>query len=190
MSSTPLDRPTRLLYNRIMLSNFRLDISDEERRQIVETLQRLDKSKFRHSFHLRKADLDYIDQQGWLRIQQHAVNFIAQRIAKANIPNDGKQTPMRRHPVFIAQHATATCCRGCMHKWYKIKKGRALTDDEQRRIVNLIMAWIVQQYTTRYELYYPADQIAEQPAAKAKIAKTSRRINTAAKINTGKATRE
>ncbi len=25
--------------------------------------------------------------------------------------NDGKQTPFRGHPVFTAQHATATCCR-------------------------------------------------------------------------------
>ena len=26
------------------------------------------------------------------------------------------------HPVFIAQHATASCCRGCLWKWYSIEK--------------------------------------------------------------------
>lgn len=43
-------------------------------------------------------------------------------MAPKNIDNDGKQTPMRGHPVFIAQHATATCCRECLKKWHNIKK--------------------------------------------------------------------
>lgn len=49
-------------------------------------------------------------------IRQHAKDFIANREAPAYIANDGKQTPMRGHPVFIAQRATATCCRECMAK--------------------------------------------------------------------------
>ena len=64
------------------------------------------------------------------------------RLAPSRILNDGKQTPMRGHPVFIAQHATATCCRGCLEKWYKIEKGKELTSEEQDFVVNLIMAWI------------------------------------------------
>lgn len=38
-------------------------------------------------------------------IRQHAQDFIAKREAPAFIPNDGKQTPMKGHPVFIAQHS-------------------------------------------------------------------------------------
>jgi exodeoxyribonuclease V alpha subunit len=49
---------------------------------------------------------------------------------------------MMGHPVFIAQHATATCCRGCILKWHRIEKDRALNDVEMEFIVALIMGWI------------------------------------------------
>ena len=90
---------------------------DEWYRQLFE---RLDNSKFRSSFHLKQKDIDYINEKGLDTIRQHAADFIAKREAPAYIANDGKQTPMRGHPVFIAQHATATCCRECIRKWHKI----------------------------------------------------------------------
>ena len=62
--------------------------------------------------------------------------------APAYIPNDGKQTPMRGHPVFIAQHATATCCRECIRKWHKIQPGRELSQVQQEYLVDVIMTWI------------------------------------------------
>ena len=49
---------------------------------------------------------------------------------------------MRGHPVFIAQHATATCCRGCIEKWHKFKKGVELTPEQQNYLVEVIMEWI------------------------------------------------
>ncbi|MBR9986125.1 MAG: DUF4186 family protein [Desulfosarcina sp.] len=52
---------------------------------------------------------------------------------------------MKGHLVFIAQHATATCCRGCLRKWHRIEKGRALADDEIRFVVELVMGWIGDQ---------------------------------------------
>ncbi len=52
---------------------------------------------------------------------------------------------MRCHPVFIAQHATATCCRGCISKWYGIEKGRALNEREVDFLVALNMGWIESQ---------------------------------------------
>ena len=79
-------------------------------------------------------------------IRSHAENFIATRLAPSEIPNDGKQTPMRGHPVFLAQHACACCCRGCLEKWYRVPKDRELTENQQRRIVNLLMAWICREY--------------------------------------------
>ncbi|WP_149766008.1 DUF4186 family protein [Paracoccus thiocyanatus] len=65
--------------------------------------------------------------------------------APAAPANDGRQTPMRGHPVFIAQHATACCCRGCLEKWHRIPRGRALDAAEQARIGDLLMAWIDRQ---------------------------------------------
>ncbi|MDD6463374.1 MAG: DUF4186 family protein, partial [Clostridiaceae bacterium] len=49
-------------------------------------------------------------------------------------------------PVFVAQHACACCCRGCLNKWYRVPQGRALTEDEQDRIVRLLMRWIEREY--------------------------------------------
>lgn len=112
---------------------------------IDETLQRLQRSTFRARFKLGEKELAYTKLKGRDIIQRHAEDFIAQRLAPANVPNDGKQTPMRGHPVFIAQHACACCCRGCLEKWYHIPKGRSLTPNEQMRIVNLLLAWIDKQ---------------------------------------------
>lgn len=78
-------------------------------------------------------------------IEQHAADFVAKRLAPALPANDGKQTPMRGHPVFIAQHATATCCRGCLAKWHNIPQGEALSEEQQRYIVTVIYHWLVIQ---------------------------------------------
>lgn len=110
-----------------------------------ELFARLSRSKFRSRFHLTEKDKAYAREKGPDTIRSHAKDFIEKRLAPAEIPNDGKQTPMRGHPVFIAQHACACCCRGCLHKWYHVPVGRELTENEQERIVKLLMAWIERQ---------------------------------------------
>ena len=105
-------------------------------------LKALEKSKFRSSFHLRKYMIPYIQEKGLSTIEKHAYDFISQRLAPAQPKNDGKQTPMKGHPVFIAQHATATCCRSCLEKWHHIPKNRPLSQKEIEYIVKLIMLWI------------------------------------------------
>lgn len=107
---------------------------------------RLAASDFRRKFHLKPADIAYIQDKGMETLRQHAAEFVARRLAPAVIPNDGKQTPMRGHPVFIAQHATACCCRGCFAKWHHIPAGRALTEQEQAYAVSVLMAWIDREY--------------------------------------------
>ena len=84
--------------------------------------KRLSQSKFRSSFYLKANDRSYVSDKGMDKVREHACDFIRKRLAQADIPNDGKQTPMRGHPVFVAQHATATCCRGCLEKWHHIPK--------------------------------------------------------------------
>ena len=84
-------------------------------------------------------------EKGLETIRKHAEDFVAKRLAPAVIPNDGKQTPMRGHPVFIAQHATGCCCRGCFFKWHHIPAGRQLTREEQQYAVAVLMAWIEKQ---------------------------------------------
>lgn len=110
---------------------------------------RLSQSKFRMRFHLTEADRTYIQEKGMDTIRDHAVQIITKRLAPAMPQNDGKQTPMRGephgHPVFLAQHATGTCCRGCLETWHGIPKGRALTRDEISYIADVIMKWIGKQ---------------------------------------------
>ena len=108
----------------------------------MEILDRLAQSTFRSKFKLKQKDIDYINQKGLETIKKHAQDFIAKRVAPAFVANDGKQTPMRGHPVFIAQHATATCCRKCINKWHKFPTGTQLTQQQQDYIVELIMKWI------------------------------------------------
>lgn len=108
-------------------------------------LKSLSKSKFRSKFKLKDKEKNYIKTKGIETIKSHAKDFIKTRIAPAYIPNDGKQTPMKGHPVFIAQHATATCCRGCINKWHKFPQGVELTEQQQQYLVDLIMEWINQQ---------------------------------------------
>ena len=105
-------------------------------------LKKLRASPFRSKFHLKAKDIAYVKEKGVDKIKSHAYDFITKRLAPKDLPSDGKQTPMRGHPVFIAQHATATCCRGCLNKWWKIPKGRELTEEEVDFVVRLIMAFI------------------------------------------------
>ena len=107
-----------------------------------EILYKLSLSKFRSSFHLSKKLKEYVTDKGLEKIEEHAYDFINTRLKPSVIENDGKQTPMKGHPVFIAQHACACCCRGCLEKWHKIPKGRELTKEEVDYIVRLLMLWI------------------------------------------------
>ena len=114
-----------------------------------EILSKLSKSTFRNKFHLKEKELNYINEKGMKKIEEHAIDFINKRLAPAIIKNDGKQTPMKNHPVFIAQHATATCCRTCLYKWHHIKQNKELTENEQEYIVNIIMMWISRELSTQ-----------------------------------------
>lgn len=107
-----------------------------------EAYARLQRSKFRSSFHLREKDKQYVCEKGMNVIEKHARDFVRERLAPPDPVNDGKQTPMKGHPVFIAQHACAFCCRGCMHKWYHVQEHVPLTQVQQDKIVGMLMYWI------------------------------------------------
>ena len=116
-----------------------------ENKRINRVLESLSKSKFRSSFYLKIKDKEYVREKGVETIEKHARDFIEKRLAPKEIKNDGKQTPTRGHPVFIAQHATACCCRGCLNKWHKIPKNIELSKEQKDYIVEVIMTWIKRQ---------------------------------------------
>ena len=114
--------------------------------KIKNVLDRLSKSKFRSSFHLKDKDIIYINDKGIDKVREHAYDFISKRIADTSNVTDGKQTPMKGHPVFIAQHATGTCCRSCLEKWHHIRKNKNMTEDDIKYVVDIIMSWIEKEY--------------------------------------------
>lgn len=107
-----------------------------------DLFQALGQSAFRRRQKLGAADLAYLRGRGMETVRRHADEMVAARLAPAAPPNDGKQTPMRGHPVFVAQHATGTCCRGCLAKWHRIPKGRELTDEERAYVVSVLERWL------------------------------------------------
>jgi hypothetical protein len=108
------------------------------------TLKRLSRSKFRSTFRLSEKDKELINNKGIETIKEHAYDILEKRI-KTKQRNDGRQTPFKGHPVFIAQHATATCCRNCIEKWHGFNKNKELINEELKEIVTLIMCWIEMQ---------------------------------------------
>jgi hypothetical protein len=117
-------------------------------RQRDDLFAALARSPFRIRFRLRGKEALYLHERGMETILEHARGFITDRLAGAEPANDGKQTPMRNHPVFIAQHATATCCRGCLEKWHQIPRGRPLSPSEIDYIIGVIEHWLKLQSET------------------------------------------
>ena len=107
-----------------------------------EAFAKLARSKFRSRFKLAADDLDYIKRVGLETIRRHAEDFVREKLGPAEPVNDGKQTPMRGHPIFKAMHGSAMCCRGCMEKWWHVKRGVPLTDVQKAKAVEFLMAWV------------------------------------------------
>ncbi|MEU1005626.1 DUF4186 domain-containing protein [Streptomyces tibetensis] len=116
------------------------------RDELDDRLDRIGRHPFRAKFRLRGRDRAVVDLRGITTVRKHAEDLIGQRLAPAEPRNDGRQTPYRGHPVFVAQHATATCCRTCLTRWHGIPAGRALDDAERAYVVEVICRWIRRQY--------------------------------------------
>jgi hypothetical protein len=114
-------------------------------RDLDELFGALERSKFRCQFRLSGKEAAYFKQKGIETILEHAHDFISKRLAQADPVNDGRQTPMRNHPVFIAQHATGTCCRKCLEKWHHIPKGNPLTEEQIDYLLQVLKRWLTDQ---------------------------------------------
>jgi hypothetical protein len=106
---------------------------------------RLAHSPFRSRFRLGPKERAYLAERSLPVILEHGRQFVRERLAPAEPKSDGRQTPMRGHPIFIAQHATATCCRGCLEKWHRIPRGGELSDEEIDYVLALLSRWLMGQ---------------------------------------------
>jgi hypothetical protein len=113
---------------------------------------RLSSSEFRRQFRLHERERIYLAHKGMATILQHGADFISQRLAPPSPAKDGRQTPWRGHPVFIAQHATGTCCRRCLQRWHQIPLGQPLTASEQQYILSVIETWLERQTASNSSL--------------------------------------
>jgi hypothetical protein len=104
----------------------------------------LAQSKFRSRFRLGAKETSYLNEKTLAVVLEHGRRFIIERLADARPKNDGRQTPMRGHPIFVAQHATATCCRGCLAKWHRIPPGEPLTPEQIDYIIAVLARWLSQ----------------------------------------------
>lgn len=114
-------------------------------RDLDDLFGALGRSKFRSRFRLGPNEREYLGRKTLPVILEHGRRFVVERLAPAEPPRDGRQTPMRGHPVFIAQHATATCCRGCLAKWHYIAKGKPLTEEQIGYVLSVIERWLKAQ---------------------------------------------
>ena len=110
--------------------------------QLDRRLARIARVPFRAKFHLRARELAYVASRGPEAVRRHAREFIDARLAAAVPDKDGKQTPWGGHPVFRAQHATATCCRTCLQSNHGIARGHELGERERQYVVDVICRWI------------------------------------------------
>lgn len=110
--------------------------------RLDDLMRRLAANQFRAKFKLEGKDLLYLQEKGMETVMEHGRDFLTKRLAPANPVKDGKQTPWRGHPIFVAQHATGTCCRGCVSKWHQIAKGRELTGEEVDYLLSVLERWL------------------------------------------------
>ena len=106
------------------------------------------RSKFRRRMRLGAKERAYLAEKTLPVVLEHARRFVVERLAPAEPRNDGRQTPMRGHPAFIAQHATATCCRGCLAKWHYVERGKPLSAEQVDYVVGVIERWLTEQTDT------------------------------------------
>lgn len=139
----------------------------------------LARSKFRNRFRLNAKDAAYLADKGLEAVLSHAEEFILERLAPAEPANDGRQTPMRGHPAFVAQHATAACCRSCLAKWHGIPRGQSLSPLELRHILAILRRWLEHQIlaATPTEVGRPRPR-SEQEEASADARPTQMRLFT------------
>jgi hypothetical protein len=118
-------------------------------RDLKELFAALESSEFRSSFYLREKEMSYLQSRPLETIIEHGRDFVRKRLGPAEPANDGRQTPMKNHPAFVAQHATGTCCRGCLKKWHKIDKGKPLTEEQIDYIFAVIRYWLEKELKAR-----------------------------------------
>jgi len=103
---------------------------------------KLARAKLLSKFDMGEPEIEYVNSRGLDILELHAADFIKKRLAPAEPKNDGRQTPLKGHPVFVAQHATGTSDRERLEKFHGIRQGIELSEKQIKYVVNIIIRWI------------------------------------------------
>ena len=109
----------------------------------ADKLLQLKRSPFRRKFHLSRLDRMILEQKGMEKIREDAKALLSKTLQS---PSTDARVPYNGHPVFTAQHATATCCRECLFKWHRIPVFRELTEKEIEYLTGLVVRWIEKEH--------------------------------------------
>jgi hypothetical protein len=121
------------------------DVQNIDDKQWKVLKSKLSRSKQIVSPAMGEPEKEYVLSRGIDILKLHATDFVKKRLAPADPKNDGRQTPLKGHPVFIAQHATGTSDRIRLEKFHGIKPGMELTEKEVSYVVSVILRWIQEQ---------------------------------------------
>lgn len=99
-------------------------------------------SEYRRRYTLSTTEKSQLRIAGLAKLMKQAEEIIEKQIAPERPVNDGTQTPKKGHPIHVAQHATATCCRRCLAKWHDIPVGHALTRNESDHVLAVLRGWL------------------------------------------------
>jgi hypothetical protein len=121
------------------------DVQNIDDKQWKVLKSKLSRSKQIVSPAIGEPEKEYVLSRGIDILRLHATDFVKKRLAPADPKNDGRQTPLKGHPVFIAQHATGTSDRIKLEKFHGIKPGIELSEKEVSYVVSVILRWIQEQ---------------------------------------------
>ena len=107
-----------------------------------ELLRRLRASSKHRRVHLGPREYALAERKGIETLKAEARKIVLTRISELRGVSDGRQTPMRGHPVFLAQHATGICCRDCVLEWHGIPKRGVMSAKQLNHLHSVLAAWL------------------------------------------------
>ena len=84
-------------------------------------------------------------------MRSKVIKILSNKINKkrSEIFRDSTQTPKGKDIIYLAQHATGTCCRRCIEEWYGINKEEIMNEEQINFLTEIIMTYINEKVTLK-----------------------------------------
>ncbi|WP_372655987.1 DUF4186 family protein [Halobacteriovorax sp.] len=111
----------------------------------TDIFRRLGCSKVCCKFKLKDEQWEYLAKRGFDTILLEGRSLIVKIFNEDSLSHSCKVAPVQTHPIYIALHATGTCCRSSLEKWHKIPKSKELKEKDIFYILLVVKEWIIRQ---------------------------------------------